>query len=103
MNSSPDPNTSPSMIKVTKNHALTSWGQSSNQSHRNQQRAAKVRLVVENNDVEQFRILMLSRRDCLHMRFNYNMNLLQLVCFEEANLILDAMRYKFVDDEAAKI
>ena len=57
---------------------------------------------MENNDVEQFRSLMLSTRDCLNMRFNYNMNLLQLVCFEEANLILDAMRFKFADDEAAK-
>jgi len=45
---------------------------------------------------------MISRKECLNLRFNYNMNLLQLVCFEEATLILDSMRHKFANDEIAK-
>ena len=58
-----------------------------------------------NNNLDSFKFLKLSRKEYLNMRFkfeNNDMNLLQLVCFEEANLILEFMRVKFADDEAAK-
>ena len=38
----------------------------------------------------------------MKMRFNYEMNLLQLICFEEASLILDFIRAKFEDDMNSK-
>ena len=63
---------------------------------------ARVKYIVENNDIESFRFLNLTRKEFLGMRFNYNMNLLQLVCFEEASLILEAMRHKFSNDEQTK-
>ena len=66
------------------------------------QRLARVKYIVENNDIESFRFLNLTRKEFLNMRFQYNMNLLQLVCFEEASLILEAMRHKFSNDEMAK-
>ena len=58
---------------------------------------------VENDDVEAFRLMMLSRKEYLNLRFNYNMNLLQLVCFEEASRILESMRHKFANDDDAKM
>ena len=57
---------------------------------------------METNDVESFRFMNISRNEYLKMRFAYNMNLLQLVCFEEANYILDQMRHKFANDHIAK-
>ena len=47
--------------------------------------------------------MMLSRKEYLNLRFNYNMNLLQLVCFEEASRILESMRHKFANDDDAKM
>ena len=66
------------------------------------QRAARVRHYVETNDVESFRFLNLSKKEYLNLRFDYNMNVLQLVCFEEAHLILDTIRHKFANDDIAK-
>jgi len=57
-----------------------------------QQRAARVKTYVESNNVEAFKLMNLTRKEYLGMRFQYNMNLLQLVCFEEANRILEFMR-----------
>ena len=59
------------------------------------QRVSKVKHFIETNDVESFRNLRLSRKECLNMRFHYDMNLLQLVCFEEANIVLDHLRHQF--------
>ena len=67
-----------------------------------QQRLAKVKKFVEDNDVESFRFLNLSKSEYLKMRFDSDMNLLQLVCFEEAHLILEQMRHKFANDQVAK-
>ena len=36
------------------------------------------------------------------MRFKYNMNLLQFVCLEGADTILESMRHRFVNDPATK-
>ena len=66
------------------------------------QRAARAKDYIEKNDVESFRFLNLSKKEYLNLRFEYNMNVLQLVCFEEANLILDTMRHKFENDDIAK-
>lgn len=63
---------------------------------------ARVQDYIEKNDVESFRFLNLTKKEYLGLRFGYNMNLLQLVCFEEASLILDTMRHKFANDEIAK-
>lgn len=66
------------------------------------QRADRVKNYVETNNVEGFKFLMLSRKEYLNMRFQQNMNLLQLVCFEEASLILEFIRKQFENDEEAK-
>lgn len=71
-------------------------------SQKKDQRVAKIAHCVEINDVEEFRNLNISKKECLSLRFNYNMNLLQLVCFEEASLILDQMRHKFANDDITK-
>ena len=42
----------------------------------NKQRLARVKYIVENNDIESFRFLNLTRKEFLNMRFQYNMNLL---------------------------
>ena len=63
---------------------------------------AKVKYYIEKNDVESFRFLNLSKKEYRDLRFDYDMNVLQLVCFEEASLILDAMRHKFENDDIAK-
>ena len=63
---------------------------------------SKIRQYIEKNDVESFRFLNLSKKEYLNLRFDYNMNVLQLVCFEEASLILDTMRHKFANDDIAK-
>lgn len=65
-------------------------------------RTSKIRHFIEKNDVESFRFLNLSKKEYLNLRFDYNMNVLQLVCFEEASLILDTMRHKFANDDIAK-
>ena len=65
-------------------------------------RMSKIRQYIEKNDVESFRFLNLSKKEYLNLRFDYNMNVLQLVCFEEASLILDTMRHKFANDDIAK-
>ena len=57
---------------------------------------------METNDIEQFRFLNVMKDEVMKMRFDYNMNLLQLICFEEANLILDFIRAKFEGDIEAK-
>ena len=54
------------------------------------------------DDSESFLFKKLSTREYLELRFNYNMNLLQLVCFEEATRILDVIRQKFAQDEESK-
>ena len=43
-----------------------------------------------------------TKKEIMSLRFNYNMNLLQLICFEEATLILDFIRAKFEDDMGSK-
>ena len=45
-------------------------------THNQKQRLARVKYIVENNDIESFRFLNLTRKEFLNMRFNYNMNLL---------------------------
>ena len=57
---------------------------------------------VETNDIESFRFLGIQKNEVMKMRFNYDMNLLQLICFEEASLILDFIRAKFEDDKNSK-
>ena len=66
------------------------------------QRTIRVKYFIEKNDVESFRFLNLSKKEYLNLRFDYNMNVLQLVCLEEASLILDTMRHKFANDDIAK-
>ena len=39
-------------------------------------RILRIQQCVEKNDVEGFNLLMISRKECLNLRFNYNMNLL---------------------------
>lgn len=53
--------------------------------------------------MEAFKFMMVTRKEYLDLRFNYHMNLLQLICFEEATLILDCLRQKFFDDPEAKM
>ena len=57
---------------------------------------------METNDIESFRFLGVQKKEVMNLRFNYNMNLLQLICFEEAALILDFIRAKFEDDINSK-
>jgi hypothetical protein len=52
----------------------------------------KIANFVEIDDVDAFRLLFVSKQEIRNMRFGYNMNLLQLVCFEEAVKILDFIR-----------
>ena len=48
----------------------------SNNSQKQAARVDRVKQCVENNDMETFRVLMLSRKEYLNMRFQYGMNLL---------------------------
>lgn len=57
---------------------------------------------METNDIEQFRFLGIQKKEVMTLRFNYNMNLLQLICFEEATLILKFIQAKFEDDMESK-
>ena len=65
-------NNSQSKMSPNANNKMGGGAQTNNQK----QRLARVKYIVENNDIESFRFLNLTRKEFLNMRFNYNMNLL---------------------------
>lgn len=51
-------------------------------------RLNKISHFVNVDDIDQFRFLGVTREEVLNLRFNYDMNLLQLICYDEAIKIL---------------
>ena len=75
-------------------NSLISHNQTNGGALLNDNRLAKTRLrrariehFVLTNDCENFNLLLrdVSRQELLQMRFNYDMNILQLICFEESD------------------
>lgn len=63
----------------------------------------KIVEFVEEDDLNGFRLWGVTKLEMVTLRFGYNMNLLQLVCFEEATSILKYMSQQLVGDDDAKI
>ena len=65
-------------------------------------RMSKIEHFIQQNDVESFRFMNISKQEVMSLRFKNEMNMLQLICSEEAIAILDFVRAKFSNDKTSK-
>ena len=69
----------------------------------NANRLKQITQFVEDDELQGFKLWGVTRLEMVTLRFNYNMNLLQLVCFEEATKILKYMTQVLDGDDETKI
>ena len=65
-------------------------------------RCKQIGEFVENDDLNGFKLWGVTKLEMNTLRFEYNMNLLQLVCHEEATNILNYLVLQLENDKAAK-
>ena len=65
-------------------------------------RMSKIEHFIQQNDVESFRFMNISKQEVMSLRFKNDMNMLQVICSEEAIAILDFVRAKFSNDKTSK-
>jgi hypothetical protein len=65
-------------------------------------RCKQIAEFVENDDLNGFKLWGVTKLEMNTLRFEYNMNLLQLVCHEEATNILNHLVLLLENDKAAK-
>lgn len=66
-------------------------------------RTKKIQHYIELDDIDSFRLLGVSRKEIQNLIFNFNMNILQLVVFEEAIRIFDYLTRFMINDSILRI
>ena len=68
-----------------------------------QNRLKQVANLVKEDELQGFRLWGVKKEEMISMRFEYNMNLLQLACFEEATCILRYITEVLADDAQTRL
>lgn len=64
-----------------------------------QARAKKIAHFVQLDDINSFRLLSVTKKELTTLKFESNMNLLQLICFEEAVKIFEFITRVLAHDQ----
>lgn len=67
-----------------------------------QARAKKIAHFIQLDDINSFRLLSVSKKEIQSLRFESNMNILQLICFEEAVKIFDMLNRNLSHDSKVR-